>query len=101
MYTAIFAGVTLVSHILMYINNTLPAYDFPLNTSNVFGTLGFQLLLSGPAEEILFRSDPYYNARASNGKKCKVKWGITLRNNCRLFLVCYCTYEVVFISVCH
>ncbi len=30
-YTAIFAGVTLVCHILMLINNMMPVYDFPLN----------------------------------------------------------------------
>ncbi len=86
MYTAIFAGVTLVSHILMYINNTLPAYDFPLNTSNVFGTLGFQLLLSGPAEEILFRAIPITMLVQVMGKSVRVKWGITLETIVASFL---------------
>ena len=34
------------------------APSFPLNITNVTGTLGFQLLLSGPVEEILFRALP-------------------------------------------
>ena len=57
-YTAVFVGVALVCHVLMLINNTLPVYDFPLNKYNILGTLGFQLLLSGPAEEILYRALP-------------------------------------------
>jgi membrane protease YdiL (CAAX protease family) len=57
-YTAAFTVVTLITHILMYISNQLPTYDFPLNKSNIIGTLGFQLFLSGPSEEILFRALP-------------------------------------------
>lgn len=78
MYTAIFAGVTLVSHILMLINNMLPVYDFPLNKKNILGTLGFQLFLSGPAEEILYRALPITLLVHVLGKSVKVKWGITL-----------------------
>ena len=33
-------------------------YEYELNIANVFGTLGFQLLLSGTSEEILFRALP-------------------------------------------
>jgi RsiW-degrading membrane proteinase PrsW (M82 family) len=55
-YTAIIVGVTLVVHILMMVNNSLPVYDFPLNKSNIIGTLCFQLFLSGPAEEVLYRA---------------------------------------------
>ena len=32
--------------------------DYPLNFNNIAGQLGFQLLLSGPSEEILFRAFP-------------------------------------------
>jgi len=32
--------------------------DYPLNFNNVAGVFGFQLLLSGPSEEILFRALP-------------------------------------------
>jgi membrane protease YdiL (CAAX protease family) len=57
-YTAVFAAITLVIHVFMLINNSLPVYDYPLNTRNILGTLGFQLLLSGPAEEIVYRALP-------------------------------------------
>ena len=77
-YTAIFAGVTFVCHILMLIYNMLPVYDFPLNKNNIFGTLGFQLLLSGPAEEILYRALPITMLEHVLEKSVKVKWGITL-----------------------
>ena len=85
-YTAIFAGVTLVCHILMLINNMLPVYEFPLNTNNVLGTLGFQLLLSGPAEEILYRALPITVLVLVLGKSVKVKWGITLETIIASFL---------------
>jgi len=32
--------------------------NYPLNFNNIAGRLGFQLLLSGPSEEILFRALP-------------------------------------------
>lgn len=85
-FTAVFAGVTLICHILMLINNTLPVYDFPLNTYNVLGTLGFQLLLSGPAEEILYRALPITMLVHVLGKSVKVKWGITLETIIASFL---------------
>ena len=55
--------------------------DFPLNITNVAGTLGFQLLLSGPVEEILFRALPItllvYACGFNTGKPIKIfKWEI-------------------------
>lgn len=85
-YTTIFAGVTLVSHIPMLIYDTLPVYDFPLNKNNILGTLGFQLLLSGPAEEILYRALPITMLVHVLGKSVKVKWGITLETIIASFL---------------
>ncbi len=86
MFTAIFAGVTLVSHILMLIYNMLPVYDFPLNKNNILGTLSFQLLLSGPAEEILYRAFPITILVYMLGKNVNVKWGITLETIIASFL---------------
>ena len=77
LYTAVFSGVTLVVHIFMRINNSLPVYDFPLNKNNILGTLGFQLLLSGPAEEILYRALPITMCVYVLGKSVKFKWGVT------------------------
>lgn len=86
LYTMIFSGVTLAVHILMLINNSLPVYDFPLDTRNILGTLGFQLLLSGPAEEILYRALPITMLMYVLGKSVKVKWGVTLETIIASFL---------------
>lgn len=79
-YTAVFAGVALAVHVLMMANNSLPVYGFPLNKSNIIGTLCFQLFLSGPAEEILYRALPITILMKVFGKKNEVKWGITLES---------------------
>ena len=47
-----------VSEALTYFTHGFLAPVFPLNRTNVLGTLGFQLLLTGPSEEILFRALP-------------------------------------------
>lgn len=86
MYTTIFAGITLVVHILMMINNSLPVYAFPLNKNNIIGTLFFQLFLSGPTEEILFRALPITIFVHVLGKSIEVKWGITLETIIASFL---------------
>jgi len=49
---------TIISYGIRYLSNQTVQYDYPLNAKNVLGTLGFQLLLSGPSEEILFRALP-------------------------------------------
>ena len=49
---------TIISYGIRYFGNQVIQYDYPLNAKNVLGTLGFQLLLSGPSEEILFRALP-------------------------------------------
>ena len=60
--TVIFCLAITVYYFAVYIigsfTNTINTYDYALNAVNVSGTLGFQLLLSGPSEEILFRSLP-------------------------------------------
>lgn len=61
-YTVLFCIAITVYYLVIYIvgsfTNTINTYDYELNPTNVIGTLGFQLLLSGPSEEILFRSLP-------------------------------------------
>jgi len=60
--TVLFCVAIVVYYLAIYIagsfTNTISTYDYELNPTNVIGTLGFQLLLSGPSEEILFRSLP-------------------------------------------
>ncbi|MDD4494687.1 MAG: CPBP family intramembrane metalloprotease [Eubacteriales bacterium] len=77
-FTVIFAGVTLVCHILMLLNDMLPANLFPLTTGNILGTLGFQLFLSGPTEELLYRALPIAILVHIFGTPTNKKRGITL-----------------------
>lgn len=51
-------GFTAITYAVRYFGNQIIQYDYPLNAKNVLGTLGFQLLLSGPSEEVLFRALP-------------------------------------------
>ena len=61
-YTLVFCVILAAYYLVVYIagsfTGTINTYDYELNAVNVTGTLGFQLLLSGPSEEILFRSLP-------------------------------------------
>lgn len=62
LYTSIFSFViliyVLISYIIGYSNSAIAPYGYDLNAVNILGTLGFQLLLSGTSEEILFRALP-------------------------------------------
>ena len=62
LYTAIFVIIiliyVLISYVVGYSLDTIAPYEYELNISNVLGTLGFQLFLSGTSEEILFRALP-------------------------------------------
>ena len=61
-YTLIFCAVLTAYYAVLYIagsfTGTIRTFDHELNAVNVTGYLGFQLLLSGPSEEILFHSLP-------------------------------------------
>jgi membrane protease YdiL (CAAX protease family) len=61
-YVLLFTAAVFAFNLLLYgigfFSNQTIEYDYPLNANNVLGTLGFQLLLSGPSEEILFRALP-------------------------------------------
>ena len=62
LYTSIFTIVifiyVFISYIIGYKLNTIAPYEYELNMTNILGSLGFQLLLSGTSEEILFRALP-------------------------------------------
>jgi membrane protease YdiL (CAAX protease family) len=85
-YTAAFSIFTLISHLLMYFYNMLPVFDFPLDKTNVIGTLGFQLLLSGTSEEILYRALPITVLVHVFGKSVNIKRNITLETITASFL---------------
>ncbi len=77
-FTGVFAMVSIAQHTLMAMNDQLPVYAFPLNGRYVLGTLGFQLLLSGPAEEILFRALPIVLLTYAFGQSVVIKGNVTL-----------------------
>lgn len=61
-YTAVFsvaiAIYALASYVVGYRLNRIAPYEYELSPLNIAGSLGFQLLLSGTSEEILFRAFP-------------------------------------------
>lgn len=76
LYTTIFAVViliyVLVSYSVGYKIGSIVPYEFQLNATNVLGTLGFQLFLSGTSEEILFRALPITVLISLNDKENKM-----------------------------
>ena len=77
-FTVVFTVYTLISYILGYTFNSIPTYKFPLNANNIIGTLGFQLFLSGPSEEILFRALPITMLASVFKRIINLKWNISL-----------------------
>jgi len=78
LFTAAFVVISLAVHIFMLAYDQLPIYNFPLDSRNILGTLGFQLFLSGPAEEIIFRALPITLLVYAFGKSVPIKGNITL-----------------------
>ncbi|HHW29850.1 MAG TPA: CPBP family intramembrane metalloprotease [Syntrophomonadaceae bacterium] len=78
LFTAVFAIISVAVHILMLVNDQLPIYDFPLDRKNILGTLGFQLFLSGPSEEIIYRALTITMLVYAFGKSIPIKGNITL-----------------------
>jgi membrane protease YdiL (CAAX protease family) len=76
-FTAVIATIALIYHILIYALCQAQVYDFPLTPNNVLGTLGFQLFLSGPSEEILYRALPVTVLVYVFGKSIPIKGDIT------------------------
>jgi membrane protease YdiL (CAAX protease family) len=77
-FTASFAVISVAQHAFMVVNGQLPVYAFPLDGRNVIGTLGFQLLLTGPAEEVVFRALPIILLKRSFGESIEIKGNVTL-----------------------
>jgi len=57
-FTLATAVVAVSYHVLMVVLGQPVTYGYPLNATNTLGYLGFQLFLSGPAEEIVYRALP-------------------------------------------
>jgi uncharacterized protein len=56
LFALIFAGYVVVSLIITILTGSFQGFQYPLNARNISGQLGFQLLLSGPSEELIFRA---------------------------------------------
>ncbi len=54
-FALIFAGYTAVSMIIVLVTGTFRTFPYPLTATNIAGQLAFQLFLSGPSEELIFR----------------------------------------------
>lgn len=78
MFTIIMLVYILVSYVIFYNFGIIKSLNFSLNARNVLGTLGFQLLLSGPSEEILFRALPISILLLVFNKSIILKWGISV-----------------------
>ena len=55
-FTLIFGAGSLVSHVITILTSSFQPFQYPLTATNIFGQMGFQLLLSGPSEELIFRA---------------------------------------------
>ncbi|WP_422122363.1 CPBP family intramembrane glutamic endopeptidase [Planococcus sp. X10-3] len=55
-FTIIFGAGSLVSHVLTILTGSFQHFPYPLAASNILGQLSFQLFLSGPSEELIFRA---------------------------------------------
>lgn len=78
MFTLVIFFYTLLYQLLGYYLEISSPINYSLNTTNVFGTLGFQLFLSGPAEELLFRALPISILIFVFKRSKSFKWGITI-----------------------
>ena len=85
-FTIFMLFYVLVSYVIFYNLGMIKSLNFSLNAKNVWGTLGFQLLLSGPSEEILFRALPISILMLLFNKSIIVKWGVSVETIIAAFL---------------
>ena len=55
-FAIIFTGYAVVSLVIAVITGSFQVFPYPLNARNITGYLGFQALLTGPSEELIFRA---------------------------------------------
>lgn len=55
-FSLIFACYIAVSLLIVILAGTFASFPYPLTSRNIAGQLAFQLLLSGPSEELVFRA---------------------------------------------
>lgn len=55
LFTLGFTVYTVIIYSIFFLTNSFQPFDHPLTAGNITGHLGFQFLLSGPSEELIFR----------------------------------------------
>ncbi len=55
-FLVIYSIYVVVAFASTIIISGVPSFQYPLTAKNIVGSLGFQLLLSGPSEEVIFRA---------------------------------------------
>lgn len=55
-FILVFTVYTLIAYLITMVSGGIVSFAYPLTTRNIAGYLGFQLLLSGPSEELIFRA---------------------------------------------
>ena len=99
LYTSIFTIVILIyvfiSYIIGYKLNTIIPYEYKLNMTNVLGSLGFQLFLSGTSEEILFRALPITVFVAFLCRKEKNDYGLAIIIASILFSIAHIKWTIL------
>lgn len=55
-FMLIFGVGSFISHLLSILTGSFQQFPYPLTITNIIGQLSFQLLLSGPSEELIFRA---------------------------------------------
>ena len=76
-FSLIFLSYAVISIFIVLITNAFNLFPYPINARNVIGQLSFQLLLSGPSEELIFRAfaitmfSLFISGRVLNGKFSK------------------------------
>lgn len=57
-FTIVVLVYSLIRHVVIHLLGNISMPNYPLNFNTIAGHIGFQLFLSGPSEEILFRALP-------------------------------------------
>ncbi len=55
-FMIVFTVYAAIAYIITILSGAFVAFEYPLSARNISGYLGFQLLLSGPSEEFIFRA---------------------------------------------
>lgn len=82
--------------VIGFLLDAIAEYNYELNAVNVLGTLSFQLLLSGTAEELIFRGLPIICLQTVMGRSSKYANGTILIVSSMLFTIAHMNFSIPF-----